>query len=56
MIEIAIVYCCTVMCFSAVIYKSSAKYKKLRCNKKEKNISNTVSKEQMIWIVNELRI
>ena len=39
MIEVAIVYCCTVMCFSAVIYKASAKYNKLRCNNKEKNIA-----------------
>jgi len=55
MIEIAIVYCCTVMCFSAIIYKTSAKYKKLRYNN-EKTILNTVSKEQMIRIANELRI
>ena len=56
MIEIAIVYCCTVMCFSAVIYKASAKYNKLRYNNKEKNISNTIRMEKMTWIADELRI
>ncbi len=56
MIEFVFVYCCSVMCFSAAVYKASAKIKNNRNDEKEKYNSNKICKENLLWIANELRL